>query len=551
MSAEWLSKFLPAGVHNPNAAALFSVKLGLAGFVTKWLGVPLDWYSMSDRYAMQYCDPQLLPSQADADMMWLRDQLSDDDWLCMTKANGNLPGWAKGVRTAKETLPNLNELVQLYLRKKIKDKPALIERVKTVGVRSPERVDEWLELAKQLPGYADLIRMMVRDSFDDDVSKKYKYDEGFDKKFTGKAKEWSESQGIEEDIFKFLWRAHWQIPSNTQLYEMLHRLRGDRPEVVAWMRLYDPEGTGEVPEGTPPKPPVVTIEDVREALQINDSAPDWVDKLIKISYRPITNTDARRMYQNGQLTDDDLVDKFQDTGYSRKDAVDLQEYEAVLKDRSLATMSGVLSVRELSRYYQLGLLTRDEADKQLAFQVPDKKLRARLLDQIEERRRLEVLRVRVAYLRKRFLFGLDDEEVSRGLLGIAGMPRIAISDTLDLWRYDKLNRLKQPRVAQLCKWFTNGYLSDKQYLKALENLGYSEEDSFNIARICWSEENVRRHQKAAKAAQDRMREIERRARQQRQDLTAEQKRLQKEIDEYMEKLRDLQLTNPLAPMIPS
>jgi len=551
MSSEWLGAYLPAGVTNPTAAAIFSTKLGLASFVEKWTGIPLGWYSMSDRYAMQYCNPQLLPGQADADAMFLRDELTEDQWECLTKANGSLPGWAKGNRNSKATRPNLNELIQLYLRDRIKSTDALKERAKRVGVIEPELVDDWLKLAEQIPGYADLIRMMVRDSFDDSVAQKYRYDTDFTKKFDGKAKEWARAQGIESDVFKYLWRAHWNIPSNTQLYEMLHRLRGDRPEVQIWDATYGGLPEAERPPDAPPRPPVVTIEDVREALQINDVAPDWVEKAIAISYHPITNTDARRMFQNGQLDKRELIGRFQDTGYAEKDAKALVDYEQVLKDRTLATQSGVLSVRELSRFYEEGLLTRDEADKELAFQVPDDELRKRLLDQIETRRRIRITQARQKYLRKRYLLGIDDAEVTRGQLAIAGVPATAITDLLDQWTYDKFNRLKEPRVTLLCKWFTNGYITTQEYMRRLENLGYTQDDAYRIAATCWDAENRKRLKQAAAQAEKRLREIQRLEREKRLDLTKEYKDARAawaaRQKEYEEAMRSLLGEQPTAP----
>lgn len=539
MASDYLTRLAPAGVTNIGAASVFSAKIGVAGFVSKWAGIPLDWYSMSDRYSMQYCDPQLLPSQGENDAMYLTSEVSDDQWLCLTRANGMLPGWAKGVRDSKQVKLNVNEQIQAYYRGIIRDKKALKERLRQVGVTNESYVDEWIELAKQIPGYADLLRMMVRDSADDNVALDYGYDEGFGDKFKGVIKEWSEQQGIDATVFKYIWRAHWTIPSNTQLYEMLHRLRGDRPEVVRWDSLYGNLPPGPLPPGVPKRPPVVTESDVKTALEVNDLAPAWVGRAMAISYHPITNTDARRMYQNGQVTKEQLVGMFQDNGYTEKDSQSLAQYESVLKDRTLATQSGVLSVRELSRFYEEGLLNRRDADRQLAFQVPDDGLRERLLDQIDERRKLKILQRRTAYLRKRYLQGVDDLTTTRAALAIAGMPAETVTDVLDQWTYDKMSRLREPRVAMLCTWYTKGYITGQEYLRRLQNLGYSEEDAYKIAGVCWSDEVKKRMDAARRAAEQRLKEIEKLEKQKKADYSREREQLAQQIRDYQEQLRNV------------
>src|SRR5262249_46576521 len=106
--------------------------------------------------------------------------------------------------------------------------------------------------------------------------------------------------GITLDTLKQYWMAHWQLPSPTMLYEMLHR-------------------------------GVKTQQEVIDALKQADWAPGWIDPLMSISYNVPGRIDVRRMFQAGVLTThQELVDAHRRMGYSPDDAETLARFvEAV------------------------------------------------------------------------------------------------------------------------------------------------------------------------------------------------------------------------------
>ena len=110
--------------------------------------------------------------------------------------------------------------------------------------------------------------------------------------------------GYSETDARDSWAAHWELPSPTQVYEMLHR--------------------GKLPSG-------ISVEDY---LKSADYAPVWRQSLVDISYNPITRTDAKRMYKlRGDF--DALVQNFRNNGYNEQDAKDLAEFTR--EDVSLET----------------------------------------------------------------------------------------------------------------------------------------------------------------------------------------------------------------------
>jgi len=151
--------------------------------------------------------------------------------------------------------------------------------------------DAILELRYQLLGASDYIRFAVRDVYDATARQKLTLDQDFPAGLAPKLV----ALGYSDTDAKDAWAAHWELPSPTQVYEMLHR--------------------GKLPAG-------VTVEDY---LKSADYAPIWRQSLVDISYNPITRTDAKRIYKlRGDF--DALVANFRANGYNDADAKALAEF---------------------------------------------------------------------------------------------------------------------------------------------------------------------------------------------------------------------------------
>jgi SOS response regulatory protein OraA/RecX len=157
-----------------------------------------------------------------------------------------------------------------------------------------------LKLRFNLLGASDYIRFAVRDVFEPDKRSKFTLDQDYPEILTDKLNR----IGYSETDARDSWAAHWELPSPTQVYEMLHR--------------------GKLPSG-------ISVEDY---LKSADYAPVWRQSLVDISYNPITRTDAKRMYKlRGDF--DALVQNFRNNGYNEQDAKDLAEFTR--EDVSLET----------------------------------------------------------------------------------------------------------------------------------------------------------------------------------------------------------------------
>lgn len=184
-----------------------------------------------------------------------------------------------------------------------------------------------------IPGPADLIRMAVREAFTPDVAQQFGQYEDFPAAFA----EWAERQGLSREWAERYWAAHWDLPSPSMGFEMLHR-------------------------------GIITTDELKLLLKALDVMPFWRDKLIQLSFVPYTRVDLRRMYSMGILTEADVFRSYKDLGYDDEKARNLTEfttrYYAPEEETTLDTY------RELTRTvyitaYKKGVITRDEAQNYL------------------------------------------------------------------------------------------------------------------------------------------------------------------------------------------
>jgi len=152
---------------------------------------------------------------------------------------------------------------------------------------------------KFLPPPSDLIRFSVRDVYYPEVIKKYGMDKEFPEKFVEEAKK----LGMDEEVARKYWIAHWELPSISAVFEMLHRLPKDMPRE----RFKKYEEMGLKYENL-----ITDVETVKDLIRRHDIEPYWRDRLVALSFNPITRIDIRRMYRLGVFTEEDVYWRYRE-----------------------------------------------------------------------------------------------------------------------------------------------------------------------------------------------------------------------------------------------
>jgi hypothetical protein len=258
-----------------------------------------------------------------------------------------------------------------------------------------------LKLRFNLLGASDYIRFAVRDVFEPAKRAELTLDADYPVILTDKLGR----IGYSETDARDSWAAHWELPSPTQVYEMLHR--------------------GHLPKD-------ISVEDY---LKSADYAPVWRQSLVDISYTPITRTDAKRMYKlRGDF--DALVRNFRNNGYNEQDANDLAEFTR--EDVSLETrqerelLVGPVKTAALAMY-KARRISEDQLRQVLANLRYPKETVDRFVADVEFVREADQREDIAAALKAAYVKALRTRDDTVTLLREAGWDGDALDQLLQQW----------------------------------------------------------------------------------------------------------------------
>jgi hypothetical protein len=360
-------------------------------------------------------------------------------------------------------------------------------RIREIGGLDTELLAELDTLSQQLPGPSDIIRFMVRDADDEaGIVQKFKLDQGFTEKYQSQLQQWGKNQGLPEKVAKYHWRAHWTIPSPTQLYNIWHRLRG-RKDVNA----NDLMG------------------DIKTALEQQDILPYWIDRLLEVAYSPLTRTDAKRAFNEGSLDQDGLRAAFVENGYSDADADSLVKFAKIERKDHMRHLPPIkLYADSIIGDQDLERLVRDlgyEGDS-----LDDmKKVANQEYENVTSRRRVES--VIAAY--KTYKIQYDDAVslLTGYLRDVAPATKL-----LDEVRSLRNSKSKHIAMGQLCTMLDQGVITGSQYVQEAKDGGWSNEDATRYLNVCTNKIETRKAkaQLAEDAKLERLQKAQQKAQQQ-------------------------------------
>ena len=287
------------------------------------------------------------------------------------------------------------------------------------------------ELIKYYPSPSDFIRFMVRETFKEDVVKRYGYDEGYPKEI----EEYVKKAGVDPEWMKHYWRAHWENISPTMAYEMLHR-------------------------------GLITKEDVETILRIADYPPYFVPKMVEIAYAPFTRVDVRRMYKLGILDKEGVKRAYMDIGYDEKRAEQLTEFTIKYEteeDRDL-------SKEEIVKLYTNDFITKEECTEMLkAIGYEDREVDF-IIALADLRTKEEEVREKITVIRESFLLGVIDEDEMISQLDTLNLPAYLREKEVIRAKRMKQKQIKMPTKEEILRWYNQGLISEDKAIEILSNL---------------------------------------------------------------------------------
>ena len=525
---------------------LLAIKLTQSFFemVSRITGVDLSFAIQPLRYMLNGLCPYLHPTAAEAVQAYLGNTIDEDRLATLLSINGVCPEPAAPVIEAGRTKLPPGVLVDAYYRGLIEDDELRAE-LRASGHLQPKQAEIYKQLGRFIPPPTDLVRFMVRDVEDSDIVERFGLDDDFGDKFRGPLARWANQQGVDDETMLRYWRAHWTIPSPTQLYEMYHRLRfSDDPNLV------------------------VDEDVVTTALKQQDIPEAWIKRFLAVSFSPLTRVDARRAFDLGEIDEEELRKSYLDQGYNDENARILVKFSGRLKEEGIESqrsvklyMQGLMSeadVREelLERGFDSGFVmtalgrlelkrirsahTERPYKQFLDGTIDEQEFRGQLIDRnytdiaigkITEAAMLELdkrFRKRCEdSLRTRFFWGELDEFDAKEELQRIGMPPIYAQKTADNWACELVSAEKQGTMRVFREGLEFGTLTPEEVEQRLRRLRYSDDMARKITAAMVERLRLR-EEKAAKAEQEKIeRDLKRKER--------ERKRTSDEIKRNQEK----------------
>lgn len=433
------------GCDNPTKVGLY-LAVGVVGLLEKYVASGLGDLQLPFLQQARYACPTGIPSAMEATAAVLSDTMGMDEWNCIVRANNLRPeSYIKVADAARRKLDPL-QLIALRARNVI-DEAEYTQKMRQLGFTEPrDRVLSWI-VSQWLPGPSDIVRFMVRDVADKDIVESFGLDADFDAKFAGPLKDYATSQRVDTEVMQQYWRAHWDIPSPTQLAVFYQRFR-DNPDV--W------------PTGKP-------LEDVTRALEQQDILPKWIPTYLAATFRPLTRIDAKRSLELDVISEDDAIKAWKQLGYDDANAERLVALAYKVARRTAVKHPVVKRVAK-------GEISKSEAKSILATEgVPE-----RFWDDIFDRADIESNAYRrkmcMSSIQRRYFLGEFDETQAQTQLVGQGIETWQAVEIAAGWTCQLKSRSRQIAAKELVSWYLDSLISPAEMKMRLLRLGYYPDD---------------------------------------------------------------------------
>lgn len=290
------------------------------------------------------------------------------------------------------------------------------------------------ELLKVIPGPQDLIRMAVREAWDDSIAHQFGYDDNFPAEFA----EWSQKIGLSADWAKRFWRAHWELPGVREGFEMVHRRIIDEGELDLLMRA-------------------------------RDISSFWRERLMQVSYRPYNRVDVRRMYREGVVTEQEVFESYLDLGYDETKASKLTEWtiKAYTQEGRDLAKSDILGA------YKDSTISQEEAFAYLIMLEYGEDEALMLLARVDIKKESAYEKELIQNVRVAFVGNVIEENDVFIQLGTINPPAGFVEERLKLWRLQRQRSLKKPTLTMLRDFWLTDVIDRVTLEKELSGQGYN------------------------------------------------------------------------------
>ena len=404
----------------------------------------------------------------------------------------------------------------------------------------------WEDLKYELGGPTDWIRFAVREAFQPQLITMF----GYNKEFPTALRPYLTWVGLDKviglprppgstnddgtpttqpvSLMDLHWWAHWDLPSNTQGYEMLHR-------------LYSDSRFGKAPIATPDTQ--FDFPDLDLLMRANDIPQYWRHKLQAISFNPLTRVDVRRMYKLGVITEDaDLYHAYRAIGYDDINAMRLVNFT---KKQAEPEMKGKIAQtkNEICDAWSNGFISNNIATAGLTELGYDESERNAFMAWCHTKRIIKHNKLVLKYIKDNFLTGSSSYDATRTALVQMELRTDAINLYLAEWQYEKNVHTKYLSSKEWLELYENFIITESETRSKLVNLGYIPLDIARMINLRKRKMTIALNKELTKVLVQRVKEqqkILKELEKKKKELTAQTKQRETSLEkEQSEKLKRL------------
>lgn len=331
-------------------------------------------------------------------------------------------------------LPTVNDLIIARWRG-LYSNDSFRARLRELGYRE-EDINVVDLISDNIPPVSDLIHMLVREAFDDNAANKF----GYDADLPAQLGEFFQKQGYNADWMKRYWRAHWQLPSPTQAYDMLHR-------------------------------GLIDAKTLSDLLKTADYPVFWREKMEKISYHVLTRVDVRRLLQSGVINEAKALKTYLEMGYNAEDAKLLTDYavKGISNDERDLTRTDIISM------YVDGLTDRSATSQALIKMGYD----GQEADAIIKGADFDIAKAQrtdnINYVKEKYIANKIDRVSAISELTAFGLKSNSIERYLLNWDRSLEAAVKLPTLSDARRWFVDDRIDESKFREILKANAYGVE----------------------------------------------------------------------------
>lgn len=414
--------------------ALLGGVMVVSGFVQNALHFYPPLWNAWQKWAFSE-HPNVNPAVAElVDMRW-KDAISESEYYQKCAEFGYSGEVADNLYEISKTLLNMQDYISLWRRGEISEDEA-DNQLRKMHLDDPA-IDAAKKATLYFPSPPDLIRWAVREVYTPDILSKFGAMEDLPDKYLQEASK----AGLREEHAKNYWAAHWELPSAQMGYQMLHRR-------------------------------IIDKDTLKLLLRSLDVMPFWRDKLVQLSYNPLTRVDVRRMYKLGVLNEDEVNESYLDRGYSPENAIRMTEFTVAYEADEL---TGVTRASVMSSY-QKGIITSEQLKSYLeGFGYPEGVVDF-WMSIARYDKESNVLDIVVTEIKQRYLSGMYTMSQARNELLKYDLPASYVSQILGELEVKQSQKVKIPSRSDLESWLKLNIIKDTEYSKRMIKLGYTKHD---------------------------------------------------------------------------